>query len=72
MHPLLNDATGKPTLVISSMSADIFQGYPDAVVIRKSHSEALESLGNFMLCFLNSQLHKIQLLSCRAFELEGT
>ena len=71
VHPLLNDATGKPTLVISCMSADIFQGYPDAVVIRKTHSEALESLGSFVLCF-NSQLHKVQLLSCGAFELEGT
>lgn len=49
MHPLLSDATGKSTLVISCMSADISQGYPDAVVIRKTHSEALESLGSVVL-----------------------
>ena len=52
VHPLLNDATGKPTLVISCMSADIFQGYPDAVVIRKTHSEALESLSSLCCAFL--------------------
>lgn len=63
----LSAVAGKSILGIPCMSTDVFQRRPDAIVIRKTHSKAVLNVSSFVLCFLNSQLHKVQLPSYRAF-----